>query len=299
MSYKKHLCTFAVVVSAMNNGYANPNGEIFKQVYLGEQQPAMSPKVFAPNIISLSGRYEGVISFTPDLKEIYFGANDSENKTHIYHTKFTGQTWTPITLIDFTKGRKEEEIHPFVSSDGNKIYFTALSSDLTYNKIWYVNKTPSGWSDAQALPAPVNEDQVFFPIQSRSGDLYYYNLTKGRNYKATANGEHFSSSEELNIDFGVHVSISPKEDYLVMNARNNTETGRRDNDLFVSFKTKQGTWGMPINLGGTVNSNYNDKTPTISPDGKFLFFGRDEADGKANIYWVSTEVIEKVRPNNL
>ncbi|WMN60125.1 hypothetical protein NI389_01490 [Pseudoalteromonas xiamenensis] len=299
MNYKKQLCVFAVMVSAMTNSYANPNGDVFNQAYLGERPPALVAKVFAPDIISLTGRYEGVISFTPDLKEIYFGANDSDNRTHIYHTKYEGQTWTPVTRIDFTKGRKEEEIHPFVSPDGRKIYFTALSSDLTYNKIWYVNKTSRGWSEAHALPAPVNEDQVFFPIQAHSGDLYYYNLTKGRNFKATADGANYSSTEELNLDFGVHVSISPNEDYLVMNAQNKNEIGRRDNDLFVSFKTKKGTWGTPINLGATVNSIYNDKTPTISPDGKYLFFGRDEADGKANIYWVSTDVIEKMRPNYL
>ena len=40
------------------------------------------------------------------------------------------------------------------------------------------------------------------------------------------------------------------------------------------------------------------KAPRISPDGKYLFFGRDEREiepGMANIYWVSTAVIENLR----
>jgi Tol biopolymer transport system component len=49
-------------------------------------------------------------------------------------------------------------------------------------------------------------------------------------------------------------------------------------------------------IGSAVNSSSNEKTPSISPDGKYLFFGRDEKDGKANIYWVSTQVIENIRP---
>jgi len=76
-----------------------------------------------------------------------------------------------------------------------------------------------------------------------------------------------------------------------VNARNKEDEGRNDNDLYVSFKEQDSTWAKPINLGDAVNTNVNEKSPSITPDGKYLFFGRDEEDGYANIYWVSTEVI--------
>ena len=69
--------------------------------------------------------------------------------------------------------------------------------------------------------------------------------------------------------------------------------------MYVYFKKKDETWTKPINLGNTINSRLNEKGPRITPDGKYLFFGRDERDiepGLSNIYWVSTEIIDSLRP---
>ena len=40
--------------------------------YLGQQPPKDTPTVFDPGIISLPDRKEEVITFSPNLKEIYF-----------------------------------------------------------------------------------------------------------------------------------------------------------------------------------------------------------------------------------
>jgi len=51
-----------------------------------------------------------------------------------------------------------------------------------------------------------------------------------------------------------------------------------------------------INLGNTVNSNFSETAPSITPDGKYLFFGRyNEEGGLSNFYWVSTEFIHKLK----
>jgi len=83
----------------------------------------------------------------------------------------------------------------------------------------------------------------------------------------------------------------------VAHGLNKEDEGREDSDIYVSFKEQDGTWATPINLGSAVNSNAKEGSATISPDGKYLFFSRDEEDGTANVYWVSTEVIERLRPN--
>lgn len=57
-------------------------------------------------------------------------------------------------------------------------------------------------------------------------------------------------------------------------------------------------WILFINFGNIININFNEKGLRIILDGKYLFFGRDERDiefGLVNIYWVSIEVIEKLR----
>ncbi|MBM1107014.1 serine hydrolase [Aurantibacter crassamenti] len=267
--------------------------------YLGQKPPGLTSELFAPGIVSVNGRYEGAVSFSPDLKEIYFGANNENEETAIYFSKLEDNKWTPIKRANFTKGRKKEELHPFVSPNGKRIYFTAVDSIFKDEKIWYVNRFEDSWSDALLLDSPVNDDLVFFPKQAKNGDLYYFNLSARKPYYAPNKNCEFPVIQELDLEFGHHVCISPSQDYVLVTARNKEDESRKDNDVYVCFKNQDGTWGKPINLGKAVNSDFSEKNPTITPDGKYLFFGRAERKGKvglANIYWVSTEVIDKVRP---
>lgn len=268
--------------------------------FLGQKTPGLIPEIFAPGIVSINGRFEGAISFSPDLEEMYFGASNEDDETHIYFSKLQDNQWTPIKRASFTSGKKKEELHPFVSPNGNRIYFTALDSAFSDEKIWYVNRLEDSWTEAILLESPINDDMVFYPNQARNGDLYYFNLSKFKMYSAPNRNGEFPETREMGIEFGHHGFISPSQDYLLVTDRNKEDEGRKDNDVYVYFKNQDGTWTKPINLGNTINSNFNEKSPSITPDGKYLFFGRDERDiepGLSNIYWVDVQVIERLRPN--
>jgi hypothetical protein len=60
--------------------------------------------------------------------------------------------------------------------------------------------------------------------------------------------------------------------------------------LFVSFRGADGTWGEPIDLAGHVFDRAAGMA-SITPGGKYLFFS---ANG--DLFWVSTKVIEDLRP---
>lgn len=271
---------------------------ITKHRYFAQTPPSLLPEIFAPGIVSIDGRFEGTVSFSKDFNEMYFAADNKDQETSIYFSMRNDDSWTPIKRVNFTKGKKKEEMHPFVSPDGKRIYFTAMDSAFVDEKIWYVNRLVNSWSDAVMLDSPINNDLVFFANQSKNGDLYYFNLSKFKTYYAPNKNGQFTETKEVVIEFGHHAFISPSQDYLIVTARNEEE-GRKDNDMYVYFKEKDETWSRPINLGNTINTSFNEKEPRISPDGKYLFFGRDERDiepGLSNIYWVSTDVIEKLRP---
>ena len=46
-------------------------------------------------------------------------------------------------------------------------------------------------------------------------------------------------------------------------------------DIYKSVKKENGGWGEAINLGPTINSKGNEKSPFIHPDGKTLYFSSD------------------------
>ena len=51
-----------------------------------------------------------------------------------------------------------------------------------------------------------------------------------------------------------------------------TSTAGNDNyDPFVSQK-RGGAWTEPVNIGAVINTEYDEQSPFISPDGKYLYF---------------------------
>jgi Tol biopolymer transport system component len=43
------------------------------------------------------------------------------------------------------------------------------------------------------------------------------------------------------------------------------------NDLYISYR-KDGSWTKAQNLGDDINSNRDEYSPKVSPDGKYFFF---------------------------
>ena len=167
------------MLTMSSKSYSLDEFPILEGPYLGQNPPGLTAEVFAPGIVSINGRYEHGISFSPDLDEIYFSANKKNGVTDIYFSKLEDKKWTSIKKANFTRGKKDEEMHPFVSFSGKKIYFTGLSSDLTDTKIWVVNRLNKSWSKAIKLDSSINDDQVFYANQAKNGDFFiptYQNL---------------------------------------------------------------------------------------------------------------------------
>ncbi|OJJ16965.1 hypothetical protein BKI52_30065 [marine bacterium AO1-C] len=263
-----------------------------KGPYFGQTPPDLTPKLFAPGLVSINGRYEFGISFSPDLNEMYFSAKEVDKKTTIYYSKRKNNKWSPIKKADFTKGEKDTEMKPFVSLTENKIYFTAYNAASRNTKLWYVTRTKDTWSSAKKLVSPVNGDRVFYLNQGKGGDFYFTNIAKRKMFYTTD----FSEVKALDIEFGTQGFISPSQDYLVVNTRNKEDSTRRDHDMYVYFKKKDGSWSKPINLGEQLNSTFSETVPSITPDGKYLFFSRyNEENRISNFYWVSTKVIHQLK----
>lgn len=279
-----------------NNEKANDkDSPTLESPYFGQKPPGLIAEIFAPGVISINGRYEHSVSFSPDLNEIYFtGASKEDKRSSIYYSKRKGKKWTSPKKANFTKGKKKAEMESFINLRGDKIYFTAYDSIFGDEKIWYVDRLENSWSNAKKLDSPINDDLVFYSNQAKNGDLYYFNISKRKSYYAPNKNGKFPEVHEVDIR-GAHGFISPTQDYIVVNARNK-EDAQRKSDIYVHFKKKDGTWSEPMNLGSQVNSNFAETCPSITPDGKYLFFGRyNEEGGISNIYWVSTEIISTLK----
>ena len=86
-----------------------------------------------------------------------------------------------------------------------------------------------------------------------------------------------------------HPCISWDESYIIFDS--SERAGVRDNDLFVSFQSEDGTWSEAFNLGQFLGLD-NSGLARISADGESIYFHSD-----GDIYRMDTEVIEAIKTN--
>jgi hypothetical protein len=81
---------------------------------------------------------------------------------------------------------------------------------------------------------------------------------------------------------------------VLLDARDQDSLG--GSDLYVAFRLPDGSWAQPRHLGAEVNSEFDETCPSLSADGRYLFFSRyDEPDEVSDIYWIDSTVIDAAR----
>ena len=260
--------------------------------YLGQTPPGSTPKPFAPGIVSTKG-WEVGARFSRDMKEFYFlrkPLNSEHIESVIYKQK--DNQWHET----FTQGRNRL---PYFSPDGKTMHMGKQ----------YKTRTSSGWSEAKSLGSPYEETRIMSLTASSKGTYVFDEATRdGKGvlrYSEVVNGKREAPKPlDKRINTGLwnaHPYIAPDESYILWDSER--EGGFGDNDIYVSFRQKDGSWGEAINLGDKVNTPAQEGGPMITPDGKYLFFGRTmgpiEGDRYPNVdtYWVDAKIILDLKPD--
>ncbi|MBN2134683.1 MAG: PD40 domain-containing protein [Acidobacteria bacterium] len=300
----------AIFVCLCSMLYAQ-NSEQFPELkgeYLGQKTPGNIPEVFAPGIVSSSNWAEHCqVAVSPKGDEIFWSAWTEEYTTkdfpkgseQLFYSKLVDGLWTKPKLAEFTQQRLDGlNGGPVFSADGEKLYFysTASEGSLGAMDTWYVQKIDRKWSQPINVGTPFNSDGIdWTPVFSVKGNAYT-NYAKLMKFKFGKDG--FSNPEEMIIhkDFRpvFPIYIAPDEQYVIFSAEN--EKGFGSLDLYISFKDKDNNWGIPINMGPEINTDKVERFPVVSPDGKYLFFMR-HTEPDQDFFWVSTEIIEKLKEN--
>jgi hypothetical protein len=296
--------------------------------YLGEEPPGTEAKLFAPGVISTFMAEDAGLLFTPDGSELFVRKANFPMGI-IYSRKCTDGVWGEPETAPFSGRYWEGRLA--LAPDGQRLYFSSpmpLSGDGAPkdNDFWYVRKTSTGWSEPVHLGSPLNSAHEENDLSVAANGTIYFNR-EGTDvefdiYRSRLQDGRYQEPQLLRIPghdryMEVAPMVAPDESYIVF-----TSSGRPDQtgsfDLYVSFQSQEGLWTEPKNLGDGVNSTFSDKFSTLSPDGKYMFFVSrrpvekdwsetrrtyDEmltkyaspGNGSTDIYWVSTEVVERHR----
>ena len=273
--------------------------------YMGQYVSDLKPAVFAPNFISTE-EYEFGSVFNADATEFYYGV-DVNGRAEIRYSKMENGIWSqPVVILSHESYGYND---PFLSPDEKRLYFISkrpLDGTETAKgdyDIWYVEKIEEGWSEPiNAGPNINTEFDEYYISFTKDGTMYFASDVNQARDGSQFNHDIFYSAykdgvfqppvrlgEAVNTEsYEADVFVDPNETYLIFCAQRPEGLGR--GDLYISFKTEEGTWSEAMNMGNEINTVNHELCPFVTMDGKYFIYTSNE-----DIYWVGTEIIYQLR----
>lgn len=219
-----------------------------------------------------------------------------------------GRDSTKVENLGNQVNSEYNEINPMIAPDGKTLYFARISHPNNTNgtkgsqDIWYSEiDAPSGkWGPARRMGFPLNKDEYncAYSITPDGNTMLIKGQYTNGNYetrgfslsKKTASG--WSPPQKMDIPGYVNLSKGQFDcgflsaDGKVLLMAFSEKKNSKEDDIYVSFRQKDGSWTKPMDLGPEVNTKFTETTPFLAPDGATLYFSsnRDGGLGSNDIY---------------
>lgn len=197
----------------------------------------------------------------------------------------------PIRNLGAAVNSDSDDYYPVVSPDGKTLYFCSTRPGGFGGEDIWVSKMENGrWTEARNIGPPLNteKNEGVMSVSADGLTLYLFGGYAG----TIGGGDIFVShlevdrwtdpqilSKQVNSRFwDVDASITSDGRALLFASSRPRVTGevtlddiKKDSDIYVSILAESG-WSRPINLGPTINTEYDERSPFLHPDGKTLYF---------------------------
>ena len=179
---------------------------------------------------------------------------------------------------------------PLISADESEMFFTSCRASTTgggidelwneyFEDVYRSTKVNGKWTQAQNIGAPINTKRhdaaMGFSPDGQTMFIYYDEKGDGNIFQSTLTGTVWSKPERLNKNINTdakETSASLSSDGKTLYFVSNRLGGIGGRDIYVSTKDDKGKWGKAVNIGPTINTQYDEEGVFIHPDGKTLYF---------------------------
>ena len=260
-----------------------------------------SAEIFAPGVISTG--HEFSVTFTPDMKEVYFTRNFPEQKiNHIMRSRFTNGEWEEPRRISFSDD-KWSDLDPALTPDGRRLIFVSTRPSRTAPNvrnmdIWYSERIAHDWKEPQIVENVNSPAKEGSPTVARDETLCFFSdrareANNNSIYCSVLHAGKYGPPQKLGPE--INSNYSDTSPYLTPDGKklffySTRPGGSGGADLYVTVKS-HARWSPARNLGLTVNTAAWEYNPMISPNGKFLYFGRER-----NIYRIPIKLLRASAP---
>jgi hypothetical protein len=274
--------------------------------WLGQEGPTDEPAEFCPEVLTVGRRVCG-ITFSPAGNEAFFNEYTPDGKSSgLMWMRAADGVWTRPEAAPFNSAEIDNDI--VWSPDGERLVWrswrplpgkTEPEENLS---LWAVDRSGDGWGKPFPIECGgVRQSPAYSGIAS-NGSLYFATRFAEGKYgiaRALRDGKQYAEPEiVLSETFPAgDACVAPDETFLIgtcFRLPQYNGTG----SLMVSFRTPDGGWSQLQDLGPEINTDLVEYCPTISADGKHLFFCRIDRENRtvpARTYWIDTGFIAMLR----
>ncbi|MGH9365084.1 MAG: Xaa-Pro aminopeptidase [Thermoanaerobaculia bacterium] len=250
--------------------------------------PAPVPELYGAGLFS-TGAWDFFMAFSADEhRALFCRANDDFSAYDIFETrKEAAGHWRAPAKPRFASAWSNAD--PHIAPDGRTVFFISnrpgtgeVGPQATYD-IWCATLQPDGeWGEARRVPEPVSVSGVdeWSPSVAVNGNLYFGSERPGGHggldlCVAHQVGGVYQAPENLGGPINtpgdeVEPWIAPDESYLIFSAKNRPDSAGRY-DIYLS-RREHGVWQQAQPLSHGVNTSWLDFNPSVSPDGRWLYF---------------------------
>lgn len=263
--------------------------------YFGQTLPCDSAVIFAPGLISSNVNIYGV-TFSPARDELFLTIYN-EKMSATLHSKLIDSMWSKFDTAFFAREPGLEIVA--ISPDGQLLTFTKSNpiAGWPYNTdLYFCIRTDTGWSQARPFPEAINSEfrEAGHALTSER-TLYFASGRPTDDHKADIYRAKYINGEYTSVEYVPNLSTPADEDGVWISPDESCaiiESWQDENkkDLYISFRTEDGSWTKLKNMGSKINSSDYEGAPKVSKDGNYLFFWSNRS-GKLCIYWIRVDKI--------
>jgi len=194
------------------------------------------------------------------------------------------------------------------SSDGLELYISIARGSNSMQDIWVSKRDTlnSPWQEPVNLGPNINISSTdeYYPAISPDGlELYFVHGKFIHVSTRPSKDAPWSNMVPLGTPVNSDYAVSPEfsADGLTLYFGSNRPGGSGDYDIWVTTRaSKADPWSEPVNLGPNVNSSSQEYTPSISTDGRVLFFDSNRS-GRWEIWMVKrrSKYVDWSQPVNI
>ncbi len=276
--------------------------------WFGQIPPGPMPVEFGPDILTAGKPPHGQLAFSPDGTGVFWSAFQEGPGQTIFHSAFDGKAFGRPEIAPFAAASGNGG--PAFSADGKRLFFSAElgpGSDPAARPsvIRYVDRTASGWTQPVTIKATAGTRMTKGQVSvARNGNLYFSGRFPEERWPTVflcrfKDGQYLSPVKLAGplaaATLAIDPWIDPDERFLLVSCPGR-EGRPMPSDIGISYPQGDGRWGPPLRIGGGVNTPAYERFPSLSRDGRYLFFirspGKEFVSDRARFYWTDAKFLE-------